>query len=138
MMTIRMPLFALLLAVTAPVRADLVLVAHPGFAVGSLPLAHVSRLFFGQSAELPDGARVVALDVAGPAKDSFTREVLKKTPAQVEKYWARMIFTGKAKPPRAVKPGEVKALVASTPGALSYIERSQVDATVKVIDVIAR
>jgi hypothetical protein len=75
------------------------------------------------------------VDVAGAAKDQFSQQVLKKSPEQVEKYWARMIFTGKAKPPREVKPGDVKAVVASTPGALSYVDKNQVDGSVKVISV---
>jgi ABC-type phosphate transport system substrate-binding protein len=119
----------------AAAQAELVVVSHPDVAVASLSQAQVNRLFFGQTDLLPDGSKAVPLDVGGAAKDEFSREILKKSPAQAEKYWARMIFTGKAKPPREVKVAEVKAVVAHTPGAISYLDRSQVDNSVKVITV---
>ena len=134
-MKIRFLLGAAALSLSAFAQAELVLVANPGIGISSLTQSQVSRLFFGQTEQLPTGAKAVPMDVSGASKDQFSQQVLKKSPEQVEKYWARMIFTGKAKPPREVKPAEVKSLVASTPGALSYIDRSQVDGSVKVISV---
>jgi ABC-type phosphate transport system substrate-binding protein len=134
-MRIRFLLGAAALSLSAFAQAELVLIANPGIGVSSLTQSQVSRLFFGQTEQLPNGSRAVPVDVAGAAKDQFSQQVLKKSPEQVEKYWARMIFTGKAKPPREVKPGDVKAVVASTPGALSYVDKSQVDGSVKVISV---
>lgn len=134
-MNIRFLSGAALLAWSAAAHAELVLVAHPALSVSSLPQSQVSRLFFGQTEQLPNGSKAVPLDVSGPSKDQFAQQVLKKSPEQVEKYWARMIFTGKAKPPREVKPGEVKGVVAATPGAISYLDRSQVDGSVKVLSI---
>ncbi|MDF3029688.1 MAG: phosphate transporter substrate-binding protein [Moraxellaceae bacterium] len=137
-MNIRVLAAAALLPLAGLVQADVVLIAHPGVAISSLEQASVSRLFFGQSEQLPNGARAVPLDVSGPLKDQFAQQVLKKNPAQVEKYWARMIFTGKANPPRAVRASEVKSLVANTPGAISYLDRSQVDSSVRVIEITSK
>lgn len=124
-----------LLGVSALTQAEQVLVANPGIGITSLPRAQVSRLFFGITDTLPSGARAVPLDVAGPAKDEFSRTVLKKSPEEVERYWARMTFTGKAKPPREVRPGDVKAVVTATPGAISYLNSDQVDSSVLVIEI---
>lgn len=122
-------------ATAGAAQAEIVVVAHPGVSLNSLSTAQVSRLFLGQTDQLPNGAKAVPLGVAGDTEDQFSREILKKSPEQVEKYWARMIFTGKAKPPRQVKSAEVKAAVAGTPGAISYMDRSQVDGSVKVIAI---
>lgn len=115
--------------------ADMVLVANPGIGVSSMSQAQVTRLFLGQSDTLPNGGKAMAMNVSGDAQDQFARQVLKKSPEQVEKYWARMIFTGKAKPPREIKAGDVKSTVASTPGAISYMERGQVDGSLIIISV---
>jgi len=125
---------SLLLASTSAL-ADLVVIAHPSSPLSSLPQSQLSRLFLGQSASFPDGSRAVPLDVEGDNRSRFYRDVLKRQPDQIEKYWARMIFTGKAQPPREVKLRDVKSLVAETPGAISYLDKSQVDASVKVIRV---
>lgn len=126
---------AIACATAGAAQAEIVVVAHPGVGLTTLSTAQVSRLFLGQTDQLPNGAKAVPLSVAGDAEDQFSREILKKSPEQVEKYWARMIFTGKAKPPRQVKATDVKATVAATPGAISYMDRSQVDGSVKVISI---
>ena len=134
-MNVRFLLAAALLAIAGLAQADMVLIANPGVDVGSLSKSDVSRLFLGQTDLLPNGSKAVPLNVSGESQDQFSREILGKSPEQISKYWARMVFTGKAKQPREVGAGDVKAQVANTPGALSYIDRSQVDKSVKVIAV---
>ena len=133
-MNIRIFMGIMLLAAPAA-QAETVLVGNPGLRASSLPLSQVSRIFLGQSNQLPDGSAIIPLDVSGGSRDQFYRDVLKKSPEQLEKYWARMIFTGKAQPPREIRPSDVKSMVAETPGALSYIDSSKVDGSIKVISV---
>lgn len=130
--------FAALLGGLASVtHADMVLVANPAIGLSSLSQAQVTRLFLGQTDALPNGGKAMPMNVSGDPQDQFSRQVLNKSPEQVEKYWARMVFTGKARPPREIKAGEVKSTVSSTPGAISYMERNQVDGSVKVISITA-
>ncbi len=135
-MNIRIFMSVMLLA-SGVANAETVLVGNPGLHFSSLPLSQVSRIFLGQSNQLPDGSAAIPLDVSGGSRDQFYRDVLKKSPEQLEKYWARMIFTGKAQPPREIRPSDVKGMVAETPGALSYIDSSKADGSVKVISVDA-
>lgn len=116
-------------------HAELVMVANPTVKFSSLSQNDLSRLFLGQTGRFPDGSVAIALNASGDGKGSFYRQVLQKSPEQMEKYWARMIFTGRAQPPREVSPREVKSVVATTPGAIGYIDSNQVDASVKVIQV---
>ena len=135
-MNARIFLSAITLCVVGNIaRAELVIVANSNAPLSSLKTSQVSRLFLGQTDLLPNGAKAVPLAVSGDMEDQFSREILKKSPEQVEKYWARMIFTGKAKPPREVKVNEVRAVVSGTPGAISYMERNQVDGSVKIIPI---
>lgn len=134
-MKIRFFLAATLLATAGIASAETVVIANPGVGIASISQSQLSRLFFGQTDLLPNGGKAVPLNVGGATEDEFATKVLKKTPEQVEKYWARMIFTGKAKPPREVKPEDVKGIVAKTPGAISYVDSGQVDGSVKVLSV---
>lgn len=120
---------------TLPAWAEMVVIANPGSGITSLPLSQLNRLFLGQSGSFPDGSPAIALDVSGGSRNQFYWDVLKRAPEQVEKYWARMIFTGKAQPPREIRPGDVKAIVAETPGAISYLDSSKVDGSVKVVRI---
>lgn len=116
--------------------AELVVVTNASAKFSTLKQSQLTRLFLGQSNSLPDGSAAIPFDVSGE-RNTFYNEVLKKAPEQLEKYWARMIFTGKAQMPRQVAPRDIKSTVAETPGAISYIERSAVDASVKVIAITA-
>jgi ABC-type phosphate transport system substrate-binding protein len=116
-------------------HADLVVVANPGVKFSNISLTQLTRIFLGQTRNFPDGNNAVPLDVGGDFRNSFYTYVLKKSPAQVERYWARMIFTGKSQPPREVALKDVKTLVAETSGAISYLDSSVVDSSVKVIKV---
>lgn len=135
---IRQILIALTLtATTAYAQAELVVVTNAGNSMSSIPLSQLNRIFLGQTSVYPDGSTAIPLDINGDTRNQFYRDVLKKTPEQVEKYWARMIFTGKAQPPREIKLTDVKAVVAETPGAISYMDSSKVDASLKVLKVDA-
>lgn len=124
-----------LLLVSSLASAELVVVANPGVKFGSIPRSQLNRLFLGQSSSFPDGSHALPLDAEGEQRNAFYQAILKKSPTQMEKYWARMIFTGKEQPPRQVRSRDVKSVVAETAGAISYLDSSQVDGSVKVITV---
>ena len=49
-------------------------------------------------------------------------------------YWSRMVFTAAARPPKEVaSEQEVIDLVLQHPGRIGYVERSAVDARVKIL-----
>jgi ABC-type phosphate transport system substrate-binding protein len=116
--------------------ADMVVVANPKVAADSLTRTQLARIFLGQTGSFPDGSAAIPLDVNGDFRNSFYTFMLKRSPTQMEKYWARMIFTGASMPPREVHIQEVKSLVAETRGAISYIDRSTVDGSVKIINIV--
>ena len=61
-------------------------------------------------------------------------EVTGKDAAQVKAVWTRLIFTGKATPPKEVaSSADVKKAVASDPKAIGYMEKGAVDSSVKVV-----
>jgi len=70
----------------------------------------------------------------GALRNEFYKKVLDKDSTQVKAIWSKLVFTGKASAPKEyANSAEVKKAVAADVSAIGYIEKSQVDDTVKVI-----
>jgi ABC-type phosphate transport system substrate-binding protein len=126
-------LIATLLVATTSAYAGVVVIAHP--ATGAADAKAIKKLFLGKSNEL-GGAAAVPVDQAANSamRTEFLQKVLGQTPEDNKAHWTEQIFTGQGTPPKEVgDDAKVKAFVASTPGAVGYINESAVDATVKVL-----
>jgi ABC-type phosphate transport system substrate-binding protein len=63
----------------------------------------------------------------------FYQRVTGRDSAQVKAIWSRILFTGRGLPPKQLlDSAAVKKAVAANPKAVGYIEKSAVDASVKV------
>jgi ABC-type phosphate transport system substrate-binding protein len=135
---IRWTIFSLTLsvAVAGTGKADVVVVVSAKCAVSALNRDQITDIFLGKTARFPDGASAVPIDQAegSPARDEFYSTFANKSPAQMKAHWTKIIFTGRGQPPKSVPNSlEVRKLIAANAQAISYIERSAVDSTVKVI-----
>ncbi|MES2258168.1 MAG: hypothetical protein V4724_06595 [Pseudomonadota bacterium] len=97
-----------------------------------------TRMFSEQAAQffLGKSTMFTPIDQAegSPIRAEFYHKVAEKDPAQVKALWSKLVFTGKATPPKEYKTSaEVKKAVAEDPKAIGYIDKSAVDDTVKVI-----
>lgn len=126
---------ALLLA--GGVHAEIAVVVSAKSSAGSLSAEQVAAIFLAKTSEFPDGAgQAIPIDQneGVSLRDEFYQKATGRDAAQLKAYWSRLVFTGKGQPPKAVASStEVKKLVASTPGAVGYIEKSAVDNSVKVL-----
>ena len=101
---------------------------------GALDAEAVKRVFLGREATVGGKPAVVVYQKAGATKSAFESGVLGRSGADLAGYWSKLIFTGKAKAPEELSgDAAVKAKVASTPGAIGYIDDGAVDGTVKVL-----
>jgi len=140
-MTLRYPLalaaLALALSLVAnAAAADVVVVVSSTSAITTLSKAQVTDIFLGKVSRFPDGTPAIPIDqVEGsPVRDEFYVTYAGKSPAQVKSYWSKIIFTGRGQPPKAVANDvEIRKLIAANPQTISYIERSAVDSTVKIL-----
>lgn len=67
-------------------------------------------------------------------KKEFYKNVLGKSVKQLRAYWARLIFTGKAKPPKQLR--DIEALIQKMredTQVISYVPFSEVTASMKVL-----
>jgi ABC-type phosphate transport system substrate-binding protein len=122
---------AALLAGGAARAADpeiIVVIANP--AAPPLTKEQVADLFLGKN----QGMKLLDQPNSAPVKAVFYQKVSGHDLSQVKATWARLIFTGKAQAPREVSDAAaVKKAVASDPKAIGYIEKSELDPSVKVI-----
>jgi ABC-type phosphate transport system substrate-binding protein len=102
------------------------------------PKNPATRMFSEQAAQFFVGKSTLFTPVEwndGMAiRNEFYSKVLQKDSAQVKAIWSKLVFTGKGSAPKEYgSASEVKKAVASDPTAIGYIEKSQVDDSVKVI-----
>src|SRR4030095_13381795 len=104
--------------------------------VTALSRNQVADIFLGRASRFPDGAAALPIDQpAGSAvRDELYAKVVGKSAPQVKAHWAKIIFTGRGRPPEEVSNSvEVKKLVIKNPQAIGYIESGLVDADVRVL-----
>ena len=123
-------LVAAALGVAVPTLAQVVVVVNPKNASGAMTNDQATQFFLGKSTSLtpidqPDGS---------PLRAEFYKKVADKDASQAKALWSKLVFTGKATMPKEVADNAaVKAAVAANPKAIGYIDKSAVDASVKVV-----
>lgn len=117
-------------------RADVVVVANSRSGIDKLSRDEVINIFLGRFRQLPSGLSALPIDLPATQAEraTFYRLLVNKELADINAYWARLVFSGRTTPPRQAKSAdEVIDFVGTTPGAVGYLDRSKVDARVKVV-----
>jgi len=118
------------LLLTLPAMAEVVVVANPKAAEASMTKDQVAQFFLGKSTSMTP----VDQPESAPIRAEFYKKVTDKEASQVKSLWSKLVFTGKATMPKEVPDSAaVKKAVAADPKAIGYIEKSAVDASVKVL-----
>lgn len=119
-----------LAAAALPASAEIVVIVNKDNPASRMFSEQASQFFLGKSAmftpvDQAEGSKIRA---------EFYQKIADKDPAQVKAIWSKLVFTGKATPPKEFKShAEVKKAVADDPKAIGYIDKSAVDDSVKVI-----
>jgi ABC-type phosphate transport system substrate-binding protein len=123
-------LAAAVLAASAPAMAEVVVVVNPKAAEAAMTKEQVAQFFLGKSSAMTP----VDQPEDAPIRGEFYKKVTDKDASQAKALWSKLVFTGKATMPKEVpNSAAVKALVAGNPKAIGYMEKSAVDASVKVV-----
>ncbi len=92
--------------------------------VRSLSREDVAAFFLRRRTSWPGGGAVAPVDLPAETsvRDTFSRQILHRSPSAVSAYWVQEIFAGRSEPP-PVKSSDaaVVAYVSSTPGAIGYV-----------------
>lgn len=103
--------------------ADIVLVTAADGPIVQISREEAEQLYLGRLSALRDGTPVRLLDLpAGEIRDAFYLRLLGKNSIQTRAYWSRMVFTGRARPPREVADeAELRALMSRDPNLIGYL-----------------
>ena len=105
----------------------------------SLPLNGVRAIFFMRMAQWPSSGKpikVFVLDDRDPLHITFSKNLLDVFPHQLRRSWDRMVFSGTGQAPITVADqDEMQLRVATTPGAIGYIEEVQDSENVRTLSV---
>ena len=119
------------------VDAEVVAVVSVSNPVTVISAAQIADIFLGKSSRFPDGSAAIPVDHAESSAEraEFYARYIGKSAVEMKMHWSKLIFTGRGQPPRELHDaGAVKALLAKNPAVISYLDRSQVDATLAVLE----
>ena len=117
-------------------EAGIVVIVHPDNPVNSLSRNQVIDIFMGRFTCFPNGSIALPIDQAPDCqtRNDYYRLLVGKSVSQVNAYWARLLFTGRATPPRPLD-SAVKVLeaVSNNRDAIAYINEQDSTASVKIV-----
>lgn len=116
---------------------DWVLITNKDNGMSSIAKADLKRVFTGKMKKV-GGNTVVPIMLADnvPVTGQFLEEIVGKDPASYKKFWVNQQIKGLGTAPMTQKTSaSAKLIVAGIPGALTYIEKSALDDTVKEVAV---
>jgi ABC-type phosphate transport system substrate-binding protein len=107
--------------------AELVLIVNS--AAAEIDKDQVADVYLGRSS----GWTPIDQVANSPIYVEFYQKATGRDIAQVKAIWSKIIFTGRGLPPKQLlDSAAVKKAVAANPKAIGYIEKSAVDASIKV------
>jgi ABC-type phosphate transport system substrate-binding protein len=122
---------------TAYGRAQEVVV-NPSVSELTLSQGPLRAVFGMRQRSWPDGTpiRVFVLPDQHRVHVDFSKKVLEVFPHQLRSIWDRLVFSGTGQAPIQVgSEGEMRARVATTPGAIGYLSDEMIDDSVRVLQV---
>ncbi len=113
--------------------ADLALVVNGSSQVDRLSRSEVINIFMGRYRRMPTGDTALPVELA-PLKARFYRDLVNKDVAEINSYWARLVFSGQASPPLELESEQALiSYVRDNPGALGVLESSAVPPDLRVV-----
>lgn len=119
--------------------AAIIVIGNHNIRINKLSKNQLASIYLGKPVTLSTHEQLQPFDHSShtPIYAAFYKNLMRWTSAQVSGYWSSLIFRGEANPPPTVRDDEqALAVVAGTPGAISYIDDkslAQVGQNVKVL-----
>lgn len=128
-------LTCLLLGISnSPLASELVLVVNKDSAVQTINRTQIINIYMGRYNQFPVNHKVTPLDNNADKKD-FYRKLINKSIPQVNAYWSRLKYSGRAeyKPDSLEGHKEVIELLGIDKSAIAYVPRDLVSNQFRII-----
>ena len=123
-----------LLSGVAAQAAEVAVIVHPTVPENALSKSKLLELYTGEKRSWSNGDPVVVYDLKtkGPVRRTFYKH-LGKSPSRMKSLWMKRLLLGEGQPPEALEADTIVAKVAATPGAVGFVDRSEVTDQVKIV-----
>lgn len=114
------------------------IVANSGVSEKILTVNSLRSIFSMRLKTWPDGTkiRVFVLSDEDELHQIFSKEKLNVFPYQLRSTWDRLVFSGTGQAPTKVNSNEeMLAKIASTPGAIGYLWKANINENVNVLEI---
>lgn len=133
-----MKTFLLIIALifSGSLQAQILVIVNARNPVIQMEQKQVVDLFMGRISVFPDKqpAQTLDLKTGTPLRASFYKTLTGKNEAQVDAYWATLVFAGRMTPPKQLADEQqVIAEVAANADTIAYVGRQPLPASVKVV-----
>lgn len=115
---------------------DIVVIVNNKSNINNLNRDEVINIFLGRNRRLASGITALPLDLPCTVfeREQFYLQLTGKSTNEINAYWARLVFSGRASPPSLVQnQEEIIQVVADNLGAVGYVAKSKVTPSVKII-----
>jgi ABC-type phosphate transport system substrate-binding protein len=112
----------------AAANAEVVVIVSAKSSATTMTADEIASIYLGKSTAMKP------VDNATPVRAQFYTQVAGKDEAQVKAIWSKLVFTGKATPPKEMaSSADVVKAVAADPNAIGYVDKAAIDGSVKVV-----
>ncbi len=121
---------------TSALAEDIVVVVNQKNGVNKLSRDEVIDIYMGRNRLLSSGVTALPLDLPSTSaeRESFYLRLTGKSLSEINAYWARLHFTGRASPPTLMRSQEaVMQMVTDNRSAVGYLDRSKTNSQVKTV-----
>lgn len=129
-------IFISIVLLASPLQAGIVVIVNSENSTSNFSQRQLVDLFMGRDLYFPDGTMALRLDQSpkSQVRHDFYKNLVGKSVAQINAYWARLLFTGRASPPLVMSDSEgVLKAIKNNANAVGYINESELDSSVKVV-----
>lgn len=115
---------------------EFVVVVNKSNTIDALSKREIIDIYMGRYLTFPDGETSKPLDLPAKStlKNDFYLKLVNKDEQKINAYWARLLFSGRAKPPTpSTSVEDAINKIAASQFAIGYIPLSQVTDAVKVV-----
>lgn len=129
-------LFLTALLLSGAIRAEILVIVNSANSITTLEHKQIVDLFMGRVSAFPNRQPAQPLDLkaGNPLRAVFYKSLTGKSEAQVDAYWATLIFAGRMSPPaQFATEAALIQKVAKDPSAIAYVTRQALPKGVKVV-----